>query len=68
MLGVDIPLLTDWEGDAIRAFGVARDVSGMSSVGRRSTFLVEDGSSIRAAWMLETPELDVDAAIAAARG
>ena len=66
-LGVDVPLLTDWEGEVIRAFGVAREVSGMTSVGARSAFLIGDGETIRAAWMLG-PELpDIDAVIEAAR-
>ena len=67
-LGVDVPLLSDWNGDATRAFGVAFDARGMTDVAKRSSFLVEDGTAIRAAWMLG-PELpDVDAVIEAARG
>ena len=66
-LGVDVPLLTDWEGEVIRAFGVERDVSGMTAVGMRSSFLIEDGETIVAAWMLGSELPDVDAVIAAAR-
>jgi len=65
-LGVDIPLITDWEGEAIRGFGVARDVSGMTGVPTRSTFLIEDGQKIRGAWMLGSELPDIDAVIAAA--
>ena len=53
-LGVEVPLLTDWEGDVVRAFGADRDVSGMSGVPRRSAFLIEDGETIVAAWMLDS--------------
>ncbi|HEU0247392.1 MAG TPA: redoxin domain-containing protein [Gaiellaceae bacterium] len=66
-LGVEVPLLTDWEGDVVRAFGVDRDVSGMTGVPRRSAFLIEDGETIVAAWMLDSELPDVDAVIATAR-
>ncbi len=66
-LGVDVPLLSDWNGEAIRAFGVAFEPIGMADVAKRSSFLIEDGSAIVEAWMLG-PELpDVDAVIAAAK-
>jgi len=66
-LGVDVPLLSDWNGDAIRAFGVAFEPLGMSDVAARSAFLIEDGETIRAAWMLGIELPDVDAVLAAAR-
>jgi glutaredoxin-dependent peroxiredoxin len=66
-LGVDVPLLSDWNGEAIRAFGVAFEPIGMADVAKRSSFLIEDGSTVIEAWMLG-PELpDVDAVIAAAK-
>ena len=64
-LGVDVPLLSDWNGEAIRAFGVAMEPLGMADVAKRSSFLVEDGRTIVESWMLG-PELpDIDAVIAA---
>lgn len=63
---MDIPLLTDWDGAAIRALGVEREVSGMRSVPTRSAFLIEDGRTIRAAWLLGSELPDVDAVLAAA--
>lgn len=66
MLGVDVPLLTDWEGEVIRALGVEREVSGMSGVPMRSAFLIADGETIVAAWMLGSELPDIDAVIAAA--
>ena len=59
-LGVDVPLLSDWNGEAARAFGVAVDLGGMQDVAARASFLIEDGAVIRAAWMLgrELPDLD----------
>ena len=59
-----MPLLSDWDGEAARSFGVETESSGMS-VAARSAFLLDAGT-VRAAWMLGTELLDVDAAIAVA--
>ncbi|HEY4620648.1 MAG TPA: redoxin domain-containing protein [Gaiellaceae bacterium] len=66
-LGVDVPLLSDWNGEATRAFGVAVELGGMEDVAARSAFLIEDGQTIRAVWMLGRELPDIDAVIAAAR-
>jgi peroxiredoxin len=63
---VDVPLLTDWEGEVIDGFGVVREVSGMTSVPARSAFLIEDGQTVVASWMLGRELPDIDAVIAAA--
>jgi peroxiredoxin len=64
---VDVPLLSDWNGDAIRAFDVAFAPLGMEDVAARSCFLIQDGATIVESWMLG-PELpDIDAIVAAAR-
>jgi peroxiredoxin len=65
-LGVDVPLLSDWNGDAIRAFDVAFEPLGMSDVAARSAFLIADGETIVASWMLGRELPDIDAVIAAA--
>jgi peroxiredoxin len=66
---VEVPLLSDWNGDAIRAFGVAMDPLGMADVAKRSSFLIEDGATIVESWLLGADLPDVDAVIeAAARG
>ena len=59
-----VSLLSDWEGDAARAFGVEATLDGMA-VSARSAFLLDAGT-VRAAWMLGTELPDIDAAIAAA--
>jgi peroxiredoxin len=59
-----VPLLSDWEGEATRAFGVETELDGMR-VAARSAFLIADGT-VRAAWMLGSEMPDVDAAIASA--
>jgi peroxiredoxin len=66
-LGVEIPLLSDWNGDAIRAFDVAFEPLGMQDVAARSCFLIEDGTTIVEAWMLGRDLPDIDAIVAAAR-
>ena len=66
-LGVEVPLLSDWNGEATRAFGVAVEPLGMEDVAARSAFLIEDGETIVAAWMLGGELPDLDAVIAAAR-
>jgi peroxiredoxin len=67
-LAIDVPLLSDWNGDATRAFDVAFEPLGMKDVSARSAFLVRDGATIEAAWMLGGELPDLDAVIAAARG
>jgi peroxiredoxin len=62
----DVPLLSDWSGDATRAFGVAVELSGMEDVAARSAFLIENGETILAAWTLGRDLPDVDDVIAAA--
>ncbi len=65
-LGVDnIPLLSDWNGEATRGFGVGFELQGMRDVAARSAFLIE-GDTVRASWMLGREMPDVDAVIAAA--
>jgi peroxiredoxin len=65
-LDVDVPLLSDWNGEATRAFGVAFEPLGMMDVAARSAFLIEDGETIVASWMLGRELPDIDAVIAAA--
>jgi peroxiredoxin len=65
-LGVGVPLLSDWNGEAARAFGIAVELLGMEDVAARSCFLIEDGETVRAAWMLGRELPDVDGVIAAA--
>jgi peroxiredoxin len=59
-----VSLLSDWEGEAARAFGVLQESRGMR-VAARSAFLLKDGT-VRAAWMLGTDLPELDAVIAAA--
>jgi peroxiredoxin len=63
-------LLSDWNGEATRAFGIAFEPLGMSDVAARASFLVEDGATVQASWMhgAELPDLDAVVAAAVERG
>ncbi len=65
-LGVEIPLLSDWNGEATRAFDVAFEPHGMTDVPVRSAFLICDAETIEAAWLLGGELPDIDAVVAAA--
>jgi peroxiredoxin len=65
-LGVEeIPLLSDWNGEATRGFDVVMDYLGMADVSMRSAFLIQ-GDTVRASWLLGREMPDIDAVIARA--
>jgi glutaredoxin-dependent peroxiredoxin len=67
-LDLDFPLLSDWNGDAIRGFGIEREYRGMKDVARRAAFLVDNGGTVRGAWAYEDGEVpDFDELTSAAR-
>jgi len=49
-LGLTFELLSDWNGEAVRAFGVAQSLDGLDETPVRSCFLVEAGGTVRGAW------------------
>jgi peroxiredoxin len=62
-----VPLLSDWNGDAVRAFGVGHEYRGMRDVAERTAFLIDAGGTIRGAWRYESEEVpDFDVLLAAA--
>ena len=66
-LDLNFPLLSDWNAEATRGFGIARDFRGYSEIPERSAFLVERGT-IRGAWRYDDGEVpDFDELLAAAR-
>ena len=69
-LDLNFPLLSDWNGEAVRGFGVEQtDYGGMRGVPERSAFLVDGGGSVRGAWRYERSEVpDFDELLQAARG
>jgi peroxiredoxin len=67
-LDLNFGLLSDFNGDAVRAFGVGFEHRGLREVARRTTFLVDGEGVIRRAWSYEPSELpDVEGWVAAAR-
>jgi peroxiredoxin len=67
-LDVEFPLLSDWNGEAVHGFGIAREYRGMRDVPRRSAFLIERGGTVRGAWAYEDGEVpDLDELLSAAR-
>ena len=66
-LDLSFPLLSDWNGEATRAFGIERVFRGLQGVSERSAFLVADGV-VGNAWRYADGEVpDVDELLAAAR-
>jgi peroxiredoxin len=64
----DIPLLSDWNGEAVEAYGTAHEYRGMQGVAERSAFLVGEDGIIRGAWRYDAGELpDFDELASAAR-
>jgi|SRR5438874_3004801 len=64
----DVPLLSDWNGEAVRGFDIGQELRGMRDVAERSAFLVDGAGIIRGAWHYETGELpDFDELLSAAR-
>ena len=63
-----VELLSDWNADAVRGFGVAHERRGMQEVAERSAFLIGANGTIREVWRYEPAELpDFDALLEAAR-
>jgi glutaredoxin-dependent peroxiredoxin len=67
-LDIDVPLLSDWNGEAVAAFRNAFDHNGLEAVAERSAFLVDSDGIIRGAWRYEIGEVpDFDELLTAAR-
>jgi peroxiredoxin len=63
-----VPLVSDWNGEATRAFGVAHEYRGMKDVSERSAFLVDRDGTVRDAWRYGAREVpDFDELLAAAQ-
>jgi peroxiredoxin len=63
------PLLSDWSGDAVRAFDVVQELSGMAGVPVRSCFAVDAGGVVRFARRYEDDQVpDIDELLAACTG
>ncbi|HEY6607240.1 MAG TPA: redoxin domain-containing protein [Gaiellaceae bacterium] len=67
-LDLNFPLLSDWNGEAIRAFGVEREFRGHKGIPERSAFLIDRDGTVRGAWRYDTAEVpDFDELLRAAQ-
>ena len=68
-LDLNFGLLSDFNADATRGFGVAHEFRGLRDVSERTAFLVERGGTVRGAWRYRPAEVpDFDVLLEAARG
>jgi len=68
VLDLDFGLLSDWNAEAVRGFGVAQEFKGMKDVAERTAFLMDAEGTVRGAWAYGTSEVpDFDELLAAAR-
>jgi len=66
-LDLNFGLLSDWNAEAVRGFGVSRDFRGFRDVARRTAFLVDQEGTVRGAWDYEDSEVpDFDELLSAA--
>ena len=67
-LVLNFGLLSDFNGDAVRAFGIGFEFRGFRHVASRSAFLVDEAGTIRRAWSYDTGDVpDVDEWLEASR-
>ena len=68
VLDLEFPLLSDWNAEAVRGFGIGHEYRGMRDVAGRTAFLVDADGIVRRSWRYETGEVpDVEELLAAAR-
>ena len=67
VLDLTFPLLSDWNGEAVRALGIGIEFRGLRDVAGRSAFLVDEDDTVRGAWRYGPAEIpDVDELLVAA--
>ena len=67
-LDLNLGLLSDFNGEAVRAFGIGFEFRGFRDVAQRTTFLVDAAGVVRNAWAYGTGDVpDVDEWLEAAR-
>jgi glutaredoxin-dependent peroxiredoxin len=68
-LDLNFGLLSDFNGEAVRALGIGFEFRGFRDVAQRSAFLVDQRGIVRGVWSYETGDVpDVDEWLEAARG
>ena len=65
-LDLNFGLLSDFNGEAVRAFGIGFEFRGFHDIAKRSAFLIDETGIVRSAWYYETGDVpDVEEWIAA---
>jgi peroxiredoxin len=65
-LDLNFGLLSDFNGDAVRGFGIGFEFRGFHDVAQRSAFLIDAAGIVRNAWYYETGDVpDADEWLAA---
>ncbi len=60
-LGVDFPMLSDWDGTTANAYGVQyREWKGHSGLAKRSVFVIDRGGVIRYRWSTDDALIEPD--------
>jgi peroxiredoxin Q/BCP len=66
-LDIDLPLLSDWNGEATEGFGLAREFIGFQGIPERSAFLIDADGVARGVWRYDDSEVpDFDELLRAA--
>jgi peroxiredoxin len=67
-LDLDLPLVSDWNGEATEGFGLAREFHGFQGIPQRSAFLIDTDGTVRASWAYDDSEVpDFDELLRAAQ-
>jgi peroxiredoxin len=67
-LDIEVGLLSDWSGEAVKALDIAHEFRGLPDVARRAAFVVDGSGIIRGAWRYGASEVsDFDRLVEAAR-
>jgi peroxiredoxin len=67
-LDLNFPLLSDWNQEAMQAFGVEGEFRDQRGVADRTAFLVDQDGTVRGAWRYDTAEVpDFDELLRAAQ-
>ena len=67
-LDLNLGLLSDFNGDVVRAFEIGFEFRGFHDVAQRTTFLVDETGIVHNVWRYETGDVpDVDVWLEAAR-
>jgi peroxiredoxin len=67
-LDIEVGLLSDWSGEAVKALDIVQEYRGLPDVARRAAFVVDGSGIIRGAWRYGASEVsDFDRLVEAAR-